>query len=144
MKRKVIIPLALILTGALAGINLLTAKTETTITGTADYAFTATELIDTYSNQPHHSDSLYLERILLVEGTIKYVTPVSHEICVELNTGDEMETITGTVDSTAIPENLILSSGRNVILKGRCKGYTEEDMLGLKNVSLIHCSIRTR
>jgi len=141
IKNKLALALALILALAVVAFYKYNQTTEKAISGEVDYTFTSTQLLKQYSEQTSKSDSLYLDKTISVDGTIKSVAPVKNGINVELNTGDEMETVTGTVDSTQIPEGIVMSEGKNIRLKGRCAGYVEEEMLGLKNVSIVQCSI---
>lgn len=141
LKNNLALGLAIIFSLGLVGFYKYNQTTEKAISGKVDYTFTSSQLLKQYAEQTSLSDSLYLDKTVSVEGTIKSITPVKKGINVELNTGEEMETVTGTIDSTQIPEGIVMTEGKNIKLKGRCAGYVEEEMLGLKNVSIVQCSI---
>ncbi len=101
----------------------------------------AVSFLKEYSENKDLADKKYLNKTVLVNGKIKSYSGISNGINLELSAGNEMETVTCSIDSSQIDNKVNFDSGREVNIKGRCGGYTSEEMLGLKNIGLVQCSI---
>ncbi len=100
------------------------------------------EFLKEYSENHNNADKKYLYQTVLVKGEINSCTAFSRGLNIELNAGNELETVTCSLDYDQINSETNLNRGQKVFIKGRCGGYRFKEWLGLKNISIVECTLQ--
>ena len=100
-----------------------------------DYAVTATGLLQTFETDENAANALYLDKILLVSGTVESVSSDSLGISVYLKEGDAVAGVICSFEKESI-DTALIRKGIQVNVKGICTGY-------LMDVVLNRCSLET-
>jgi hypothetical protein len=100
-----------------------------------DYAITASGLLQAFETDENAANALYLDKILLVSGTIESVSSDSLGISVYLKEGDAIAGVICSFEKESIDTALIRKDNQ-VKVKGICTGY-------LMDVVLNKCSLET-
>ncbi len=141
MKKVIIISVVVILILVSVGLYFYNQKTELAISEPPAYTLESNSFLKEYAENKDASDTKYLNKTIQVSGEIKAITEISNGLNVELKAGQEMETVTCSIDSSQLEKAQQLVVGSKATLKGRCGGYLYEEMLGMKNIGLVQCSI---
>jgi hypothetical protein len=107
---------------------------ESTVSGQkADAEIAATQLLQSFETNEADANALYLDKILMVSGTVESVTEDSLGISVYLKDSDAMAGIMCSFDKD-YRQASALQKGLPVTVKGICTGY-------LMDVVLNKCSL---
>lgn len=102
----------------------------------AAYSLTAADLINQFTNNESLADSMYVGKVISVNGTIAGINSIDSRVEVSLE--DEMMGVICLIDSSyaiqQINEIKALKTGDKVKMKGKCNGY-------LMDVRLDNCVI---
>lgn len=102
----------------------------------AVYNLSAADLLNQFTSNESQADSMYVGKVISVEGTIAAINTI--ESRVEVSLEDEMMGVICLIDSAyavkQISEIKALKSGDKVKMKGKCNGY-------LMDVRLDNCVI---
>ena len=99
----------------------------------ADVEITVTQLVEAFETDENKSNSLYLDKVVVVSGTVETITEDSLGISVYLKDRDAMVGVLCSFDRRNI-DMAEVSSGKKVHVKGICTGY-------LMDVVLNKCSL---
>jgi hypothetical protein len=87
-----------------------------------DYKMEASGLLQEFETNETTANSLYLDKIVVVTGTIASVTEDSVGISVYLKEQDAMSGVICSFDKTALNKSAV-DTGLTVSIKGICTGY---------------------
>jgi hypothetical protein len=87
-----------------------------------DYKMEASVLLQEFETNETTANSLYLDKIVVVTGTIASVTEDSVGISVYLKEQDAMSGVICSFDKTALNKSAV-DTGLTVSIKGICTGY---------------------
>jgi len=120
MKKILLFLLVLVLAAAGVGIYLWNKPPET-VDGKDAVAVTAEALAAAYTSDEQKANAAYLERVLEVSGTVTEVTRNQDgKTVVLLGVSDPLS----GVQCTLREDNVAITPGRTVSIKGFCNGYT--------------------
>lgn len=100
-----------------------------------DYALTSSGLLQSFETDENAANALYLDKILLVSGTVESVSSDSLGISVYLKEGDAVAGVICSFEKESI-DTVLIRKGIQVNVKGICSGY-------LMDVVLNKCSLET-
>jgi hypothetical protein len=98
----------------------------------ADYIMSPSALLEAYDKNESLADSLYLDKIIEVEGTIKTINQAEKGSSLSLNAGNDMSSVTCEFESDTALSGLKV--GDKVKIKGFCSGK-------LMDIVLVRCSL---
>ena len=101
---------------------------------TAHYQTTAPALLAEFNQNESTANAKYLDKIVIVEGTISNIEPDGGSPAVFLETGDPMAAVTCSFYNTESAALKNLKTGTTIKIKGVCTGM-------LTDVVLNKCSI---
>ena len=96
--------------------------------GAATLTVTAPNLMAQYNQNEKDADATYLNKTIDVSGKIKDVNKDSSGVSLTLETGDEMSTVSCTLDKFAKQPREDYAIGEEVIMKGVCLGKNSFDI----------------
>ena len=132
MKKYLLIIASLALIGGVVGYRMYNKPHVETSGSTADVVITPAELLAAYTSDEMKADSMYLDKILEVEGVIVSINEVENGGSISLDTGDAMSSIICEFENKADVANVKV--GDNVKVKGFCTGK-------LMDIVLSRCSL---
>jgi hypothetical protein len=100
-----------------------------------DYTLTSSGLLQSFETDENAANALYLDKILLVSGTVESVSSDSLGISVYLKEGDAIAGVICSFEKESI-DTALIRKGIRVNIKGICTGY-------LMDVVLNRCSLET-
>lgn len=96
----------------------------------ADLSVPATELYRQFSENEAQANQQYLDKVVLVKGTIKSFAPDNKGgLNLALASGSEMGDVTCEFAPGSAPEISTLKQGQPVTVKGQCTGYLTDVLL---------------
>jgi hypothetical protein len=101
----------------------------------ADIEMEATKLVQAFEMDESVANALYLDKIVLVSGTVESVSEDSLGVSVYLKDSDALSGIICSFDKTALAVSSV-EKGTTVRVKGICTGY-------LMDVVMNKCSLET-
>lgn len=138
MKSRILrLVLALIVVGAIAGIGTwlyVFKKADSNVASRkVDVEISAKDLVTSFETNETTANALFLDKVILVEGTIDSISEDSLGISINIKSPDEIAGVICTFSKgDAEKENFTL--GHPVKVKGLCTGY-------LMDVVLNKCSV---
>jgi hypothetical protein len=132
MKKYLLIIALLALIGSVVAYRMYNKPHVETADSTADVVITPAELLAAYTNDEMKADSMYLDKILEVEGVVVYVNDVENGGSISLFTGHPMSYIICEFENKADVANVKV--GDQVKVKGFCTGK-------LMDIVLSRCSL---
>ncbi len=87
-----------------------------------DYAITASGLLEAFEKDEVAANTLYLDKVLLVSGTVESVTPDTSGVSVYLKESDALSGVICSFDKKSI-DTAIIKKGLQASVKGICTGY---------------------
>ncbi len=120
---------------------LLNQEAKKTLNDDPGFKIETAILLREYSEDKETANRKYLDKTIIVKGEINSCIAVPHGLNIELTAGNDLETITCSVDYAQLNNKQNFIKGRKIELKGRCGGYLYEENLGLRNIRLTQCSI---
>lgn len=140
--KKNIIPiasLALAIFFYACGVN---TDTEKTIKKDSIERMQASDFLTNYGENHAAYDTKYLDQAVTVQGEVVVSESMDEDgFKVEIKGNAEDETVNCIFDKTALTEETLPEIGSTVVVKGKCTGYTVEDMIGLKTITMVQCLI---
>ncbi|RNL87851.1 hypothetical protein ED312_09485 [Sinomicrobium pectinilyticum] len=88
-----------------------------------DYTLTATSLLEVFKTDETSANSLYLDKILQVEGVIKDISAVDGNSIITLGVENSGESIICNMYPTENKKVLGLHKGQKITVKGICTGF---------------------
>jgi hypothetical protein len=111
--------LVTIITGSVVGYKLYN-KPHRDVAKIEAVAVTGTKLITDYETNEMHADSVYLDKVLEVSGTITEITKNQKGESIIVLEGSGTGTVRCTMEGSVQHE---MKTGDSVIIKGICTGY---------------------
>lgn len=131
--------LAFVILALLAGVFIWKytfRKSETSVVSQkADVEIAAAALLQKYETDETGANSLYLDKVILVTGTVDSITEDSLEISVYLKENDATAGVICSFDKASVDISL-LEKGQTAGIKGICNGY-------LLDVIINKCSLES-
>lgn len=132
MKRRTIIIWVVLLTGLITGLLILRwvyKPAETNVSSRkTDLELNASDLLTRYKENEEEANKEFLNKIILVEGTISNVSEENHGFSVYLKQGGEDAGVICSFEKSQLDTNK-LEVGRTVKIKGICSGYLMDVVL---------------
>ncbi|MBA2329544.1 MAG: hypothetical protein H0V91_07990 [Flavisolibacter sp.] len=98
----------------------------------AEYELTAVELYNAFEKNEAGATAKYVDKILVVTGTIKEISETAEHLIIKLIAGNDNGGINAELDKENKNEKMF--SGNIIKIKGRCTGF-------LSDVYLVDCII---
>ena len=141
LKKLFVIILVLFVVGGVIIYLIFTEKFEDTGKQTAVFSLSAIELIKEFQTNDSAANKKYVEKIMLVNGTIAETEAVDSALNVKM-----MDTLTGSYIIFAFQDQHIkeakqLKEGDNVSIKGSCSGGTYSKILETEFISFKRCAL---
>ena len=135
MSRKKRILLAVLLIIIAAGLYIYQEYNRTNVnvsSVTPEFAVSATELINAFTETDSIAGKKYVGKIISITGMLKNVHQ-DEQGHYTLSIGDtsSLSSVRCSVDSMYTERASTLRAGMNVVVKGNCTGYNEDELLGL-------------
>jgi predicted extracellular nuclease len=117
-------------------------NTEKTIKKDSIECMQASDFIVNYGKNHAEYDKKYLDEAVTVQGEVVVSESMDEDgFKVEIKGNGEDETVNCIFDKTALSKEKLPKIGDIVVIKGKCTGYMEEDMIGLKTITMVQCLI---
>lgn len=130
-----------VITLAISALYFMDLENPKNLNEKEDFKLESKSFMAEYTSDIKTSNKKYLDKIVIVIGRVKSISPVSNGVNVEIEAGKYEESISCNIDSSTLTTDLNIYKDSIISIKGRCGGYIEEDLIGIKNISLIQCSI---
>lgn len=101
----------------------------------AAYVVTAIDLYNAFETNETVATNKYVDKIIVVSGTVKEVIETQDHVTVKLETGSDAAFINADIDKRNLDQEIII--GNSVSIKGRCTGF-------LNDVYLADCIIENK
>lgn len=88
-----------------------------------DYTLTAKALIETFKTDEVRANSLYLDKIIEVEGVIKDISAADGNSVITLSVENSIESVICNMYPTENKKALGLHTGQKIRVKGICTGF---------------------
>lgn len=132
MKKYLLIIALLALIGSVVAYRMYNKPHVETADSTADVVITPAELLAAYDQDEMKADSLYLDKIVQIEGIILKINEVENGGSISLDTGNPMSSIICEFENKEDVANVKV--GDQVKVKGFCTGK-------LMDIVLSRCSL---
>lgn len=117
-------------------------NTEKTIKKESIESLQASDFIAGYVKNQAEYDKKYLDQAVTVQGEVVVSESMDEDgFKVEIKGNGEDETVNCIFDKTALTKEDLPKVGDIAVIKGKCTGYMEEDMIGLKTITMVQCLI---
>ena len=141
LKKLLVIILVLFVAGGVIIYLIFTEKFEDTGKQAAVFSISADELIKEFQTNDNVANKKYVEKIILVNGTIAETEAVDSAINIKMK-----DTLTGSYIIFAFQEQHIkeakqLKEGDNVSIKGSCSGGIYSKILETEFISFKRCAL---
>ncbi len=136
-KQLIFLVLALVLLGGLSyGLYQYFRKAPDLVKAKANMVLTDMELIKAYTTNEAKSDSLYLDKVIKVKGTVKSVEKDPEGFnTVYLGASDGENSVSCAMSKKHNAETEMLKVGDKAIFQGKCAGF-------MIDVSLTECGLQ--
>ncbi len=141
MKKIVIAILALAIVGGIVGYYMFSEETEKVTQEESVETLKAADFISAYSANQSEYNQKYLDKALTISGEVVNAVTTDNGYNIELKGADDLETVSCLFDKSAFEGRELPKEGETINVKGKCTGYTEEDMMGLKTINMVQCLI---
>jgi len=140
--KKIILPVLSISLSVLLAACGANSETEKTTQKESIESLKANEFIANYASNQAEYDKKYLDQAVTVSGEVVVSESMDEDgFKIEIKGAAEDETINCIFDKSALTAETLPELGSTVAVKGKCTGYTEEDMIGLKTITMVQCLI---
>lgn len=139
MKKIIIAILILIVVAGAAAYFIVDEKTDLVTTEESVADFGAKDFLAEYIANKADADAKYLNKTIVVSGNIANITPMDDKIIVEIEGKDALESVSCNFDQSAIAADKPLKIGDAIKFKGNCAGFTEDDLMGIKTITMVQC-----
>ncbi len=97
----------------------------------ADYAVTATNLLNEFESNEQSSNKKYWDKVIEVEGIAKdLVKDAKGFYTIVLGDPETMSAVRCSIDSAHNNEANSITKGKNIKIKGICSGFNSDELLG--------------
>ena len=127
-----LIVLAILAVGGLYGWYLYNKPVQCLEKKKADIVVTAQKLVEDYTTNEQMADSMYLGKIIQVEGTVDAVMSSSEDTKINLQADNPMSLVTCTLEPGKTIGVAVI--GTKLTVKGRCSGFLGDVHLDQANV----------
>jgi len=101
--------------------------------------FNAQDLLGEYNADKAAADAKYLNKSIVVSGNILNITPMEDKLIVEIEGKDALESITCNFDKSVVNQAEPFKIGEAIKFKGKCAGFTVDDLMGIKTITMVQC-----
>ena len=133
LKKRILLAVFLIIVAATIYVYQEYNRTNVNIsTARSSFTVSAPELIMAFSGNDSVATKKYVGKIISVTGIVKNVDKDDRGHYT-LSLGDTLSTssVRCSVDSMYSHRAAVIKPGMNILLKGNCTGYNEDELLGL-------------
>ncbi len=140
MKKLLYILFFLAIVGAGVGYYFFNQKTDLATQDKSIASLSAKAFLSEFIKDETAANAKYLNQTVTIEGNVINATEEEgNKVLVELEGNDGLESITCNFDASTFLNKSIPKEGDFIKLKGKCTGYTFEELLELKTVTLVQC-----
>lgn len=125
----------------LSGCGAMTQDTDKKVSKESVKATNAAEFIANYSANKADYDAKYLDQVITVSGPVANAVVVDGGYNIEIKGEDELQTVSCDFDKTSIKDGALPKVGVEITVRGKCTGYIEEEMMGMKTINMVQCLI---
>lgn len=93
------------------------------------YKLTSEYIINEFKNNEEKANSIYLDKIIQIEGTIKDIKTANGNSVIILGQGNAIETVSCNMDPAENRMVLGLKKGQKITIKGICTGFLMDVIL---------------
>jgi hypothetical protein len=101
----------------------------------------ALEFINAYNANKAQYDKEYIDKIITISGPVANAIETEGGFNIEIAGADNSQTISCGFVKGALKTEDLPAEGEQVTITGKCTGYSEEELMGLKTVYLVQCLI---
>jgi len=139
MKKILIVILILLIVAGAAAYFMFDEKTNLATTEESVADFGAKDFLAEYNANKAEADAKYLNKTIVVSGNIANITTMDDKIIVEIEGKDALESVSCNFDKSSIAQDEPFKIGDAIKFKGKCAGFTEDDLMGIKTITMVQC-----
>jgi tRNA_anti-like len=132
MKNIAIVIALIALVGGVVGYKMYNKPHENIADATEEHSLSAAELFAAYQADEMAANAKYLDKIIVVQGTVRETKEEDGTVNVMLETDDMMFGVRCQLDNLATHKRKDFKAGEKVSLKGKCSG-------SLMDVVMVRC-----
>lgn len=118
-------------------------ETEKTVKEDSVESLKAADFISAYASNKADYDSKYLDQAITVSGEVVLSESADEDgFKIEIKGASEEEMVNCLFEAGTMTEEDLPEVGSQAIIKGKCTGYVEDDLMGLKVITMVQCLIK--